>query len=1218
MATILVGTFFRISRMASWGLWGALIFVFLVVGVSDLAWSQVVTPGNVPCGPPVFGPLPPALFSVAPPTVTAGVRQQRLTITGNNFRPGAKVVITVPNTDPAQYAPDVAVSATVVNSGLIIAFVNVNRFSSGSRTVDVVNSDCTSTDGNLSLGGAVLQSPQQLFIISAGNTLAGPVQVDNLIVTYPREGTLVNQGTDLHAEAVLAGAGSGLVTGIWIWDGNVNEQFTANLAGGESTVLRTSVPLPTFYLGRHTLVLQITSPQNIQSHVVEVYVGSGEWKLLRLLLPRPGEGFSDANSPTLRWTPAPGVAKYEVGFSTQPYFNTVTDWYEVSDNVWKVPPKIWNGLPEGELYWTVRPVDISGEIREPARMRSLWRVPAGTLEAGRAQPRLSASGSVLLEWRGFRERVFYRLTVSRDAEGTNVVRRYLTASPQADLYAIRDALQSNQTFYWQVQAVSPAGQVIRVGPRQSFAVPAAHAQLNSPAATLRQTSLRATVISADLAASISRRSPASGESVSSDQPPIDITFNQAVDANKLALSVDGTDVTAVAEVGASTVKYAPVFPLDNGEHAVQLDVAPDSDNWKFKVVHKEPPPPLAPNAMTKNDAEVLPKAEAAVPKSPDQVGPEFKTHVGFDPQLGSSPSPNQLVTTGGEQTTFQRGPWRAELNGTVALDSLLSPSPQHLLGHVQDYIAQVAYKLHAWSVSARFGLIAPDMYTDGQFVTTATSRQAVEPKLTTPAGSLAYYANTNDVNLGGGDASSFSQIIRGAGYEAPLPNTWGAFRLMWMGSRDAGTPTTLVPNSNGLVPNSNNLQTTTVDPQSSPGAADAYGGFLKLHLPSNFLLVSEYAVAYSNPDTVPPSFPADAQVSLPYITGLIPQNGPVTCTFSPKLISPDTVPEACSVGPGGKRLFGRAWRTGLSGKWKKTTINVTYRDVTPNFSTPVNPSLTPLSSPGRQGLDSSVTQGTPLGDFNVGYQYLQSIVSTQDQPTTLFHNLTWGWRKGLKSKTQFAIRGHEIRTNNGTLPVSLQGIDVATLTSEGILIDQRDVGFNGSVMQQIRSLTLTGTASRDWFRNRIAGEQNSIVTGTQFGAVWRRQSFFQLQANVSANWAERDKTTIGDTRILSLYLMPMFMSQHTGLSLTPLASVTQTKGSLGSGVLTVDMLTSQLGGRLSWRLPARFRRATFSLEGARVQVQNSLATTAMPSSNLIDKRLAMLLSFAQDQTQGRL
>lgn len=180
------------------------------------------------------------------------------------------------------------------------------------------------------------------------------------------------------------------------------------------------------------------------------------------------------------------------------------------------------------------------------------------------------------------------------------------------------------------------------------------------------------------------------------------------------------------------------------------------------------------------------------------------------------------------------------------------------------------------------------------------------------------------------------------------------------------------------------------------------------------------------------------------------------------------------------------------------------------------------------------------------------------------------------------------------------------------------MGFTGSVLQRVGSFSLNGGVSRDWFRNREVGGQNSIVTGTQFGATWKRQSLFQLQANVSASWTVRDQATLGNMRILSSYLMPMFMSQHSGLSLTPLASVNQIRGALGAGTMTADMLTSQFGGRVSWRLPSVMRSATFSFEGARVQMQSRLATTTMPSFNMIDKRLAVLLSFSHDQNQGRM
>src|SRR5262249_41095698 len=67
-------------------------------------------------------------------------------------------------------------------------------------------------------------------------------------------------------------------------------------------------------------------------------------------------------------------------------------------------------------------------------------------------------------------------------------------------------------------------------------------------------------------------------------------------------------------------------------------------------------------------------------------------------------------------------------------------SPQHLYGRVQDYTGQLAYKQQPWGVGMKFGLLAPDLYTDSQFITTAVARQAVEPQVTTPAGTFSYYA----------------------------------------------------------------------------------------------------------------------------------------------------------------------------------------------------------------------------------------------------------------------------------------------------------------------------------------------------------------------------------------------------------------------------------------------------------------------------------------------
>jgi hypothetical protein len=567
------------------------------------------------------------------------------------------------------------------------------------------------------------------------------------------------------------------------------------------------------------------------------------------------------------------------------------------------------------------------------------------------------------------------------------------------------------------------------------------------------------------------------------------------------------------------------------------------------------------------------------------AGPEFKTHFGVDPQFGPSPSPNQVALTGGEQSTYVRGNWRAELNFSGIAQAWITPDPQRYTGRVQDYVGQVTYKHSGWGVGGRFGLIAPQMYSDAQFITTATPRQAVEPTVTTPAGSFRYYANTNDLNSGGGDGSNFHQLIRGAGYEAPIPTNWGSLRLMWMNSRDTGA---IVPSNSTPVP-------TAI---STPGVGDSYGGLIKLQLPAHLQLVSEYAVSYSNANMYPD-----------------PVNGPQTCTLDPTLLSSTIA--ACSPSPAGKRVFGRAWRTGIDGTWKKAKLSVAYRDVTPEYFNPANPSISPYSTPNRRGLDASIGEDSKIGYVDVGYQFIQSDVSASNRPSLAMHKVNWGWRKKLTGTTQLSLRGHTALTNSGTLPTSMQSVDRPTLALQRITADQRDVGFIASVLENFRPISLSLGFSRDWYRDSLVFGQNAIVTGTQLALNCRRVSFFQLQSHFSANWAARDKATAGDLRILSAYVLPTFHVQPTPLSISPLVSITTTNGHLGDGTTTTDLRSSQLGGRLTWALPAALRHAKLSFEGSRVEMRNNLQLS-VPAFNVIDRRLAVLLTFAQDQTQGRL
>src|ERR1039458_9722964 len=120
---------------------------------------------------------------------------------------------------------------------------------------------------------------------SPAYSIGSPLAVLNMAMMHPRDGTVVMQGDELNAEAVLAGTGTGTVIGQWVWDGNVVEQFSAEIVGGQSTSIETRQSLPTWLLGAHTLELRMIEPNQVASRPIEVVVNPGGWKLEQLIQP---------------------------------------------------------------------------------------------------------------------------------------------------------------------------------------------------------------------------------------------------------------------------------------------------------------------------------------------------------------------------------------------------------------------------------------------------------------------------------------------------------------------------------------------------------------------------------------------------------------------------------------------------------------------------------------------------------------------------------------------------------------------------------------------------------------------------------------------------------------------------------------------------------------------------------------------------------------------
>jgi hypothetical protein len=420
-------------------------------GGTSAAVTFTITPQPLP---------PPTLLSVTASAVAQGARQVRLTLVGRNFRPGARVVIGQSEANTALMpATDILVeSVNRANETTIYAIVSVAPNATlNNRAVDVVNADNTNT-------GARGSRTTQALRVLGGTSLGAPVQITSVLIVHPRTGTVIQQNEPLFAEAVLAGAGTGTVIGQWLWDGNVVEQFAINFTAGERKLIRNQNPLPTIYLGSHRLELKLTAPNLIQSPPVQVIISNGAFKLLRLLAPDSGAGFAE-RTPQLRWTMVPGAMRYQIGFSTQPFFNTITQWHDVTATEWQVPPDVWTTLPEGELWWTARVVETSGNTRQPAALRRIWRLAPGAL---RPTALTVPTGTTVLEWQPIRAAVIYRVTITSDLAGKLVLKRFATANSKLDVKKLGDKFQPGVLYYWRIEAFNLKGRLISTSERYNF------------------------------------------------------------------------------------------------------------------------------------------------------------------------------------------------------------------------------------------------------------------------------------------------------------------------------------------------------------------------------------------------------------------------------------------------------------------------------------------------------------------------------------------------------------------------------------------------------------------------------------------------------------------------------------------------------------------------------------------------------------------------------
>src|SRR5262249_46312936 len=652
---------------------------------------------------------PPVLTRVALGLASQGAERVELTLLGSNFVPGATVVIS--DGTRANASSDVSIlNVSVLSSTVMTALINVGPAAQiGLRNVDFVNPDGQTT--------ATAPATTQPLRIQSSNSLGAPLSILTLAVTHPRDGAVVMQGKERRVEASVGGRGTGTAIGRWAWDGNVVEQFPASVIGGQSVAVQTRQSLPTWFPGIHTLQLRMVQPNQVATRTITLVINPGDWSLEALLAPGYGAVFSPDHPPLLHWKIVPGAAKYQVGFSAHPYFSSIEKWYDITDNRWQVPDDVWRDQPDGEFFWTVRTIEATGLARKPLPMRSIFRAAARSLTSARPEPARTDAGNTLLEWKPLTQRAFYRITLSADREGTKIIRRYLSSQPQIDLRAVDDRLEPGRNYFWRVAALSTSGKVIMTGPPQSFvAVPRRKAALRDARGQVVQLAslgmpANLGMPAPDLQSQITKRSPQPDSSVAETQPPVSIEFRAKINPTDISLMVDDLDVTSMAQIAGTQLSYTSALPLASGSHSVNVIVGTEGVSWKFTVTAaaaaSQPTPaetkrtdadtvpaPAAETAAAGNVSAAAPSETPATPRASLVEDGQFSSNTQWG--SGGHPSPSNAIALG-QHLAFQNGPWRADVNGSGLINSVLAPdSLRTSQNKANNYVSQLNYQGQGW------------------------------------------------------------------------------------------------------------------------------------------------------------------------------------------------------------------------------------------------------------------------------------------------------------------------------------------------------------------------------------------------------------------------------------------------------------------------------------------------------------------------------------------
>lgn len=198
--------------------------------------------------------------------------------------------------------------------------------------------------------------------------------VKELSIRLPEYGMVVPKDSMINAEARIKVSGSGDLHGTWNIDGQPKVFFVVKSTAGESVQVTSADKAFAEIEGKHTLNLQLISPEKKVSEEIVYIVCSSPVVIPILLCPSQGAAFGGltGSAPIFRWSMNPSAVAYKIAIGKNKDLKN-DEWIRVETNAWTPNWVKWSALGSGTFYWSVKPI-FYNEKEGPASEASSFTI----------------------------------------------------------------------------------------------------------------------------------------------------------------------------------------------------------------------------------------------------------------------------------------------------------------------------------------------------------------------------------------------------------------------------------------------------------------------------------------------------------------------------------------------------------------------------------------------------------------------------------------------------------------------------------------------------------------------------------------------------------------------------------------------------------------------------------------------------------------------------